>query len=60
VAIRLDPGTVRENNLGPTAFVGPPAHGVNRLTRMLDHPVLDGLSAVGPKDPDQAHRLTGH
>jgi hypothetical protein len=31
---------------------------VDRLTGMLIRPIVVGLGAVGPEDPDQAHRNT--
>ncbi|MEE6309183.1 hypothetical protein V1634_20300 [Plantactinospora veratri] len=57
--IRLHAGAVRQADLNLSVVVYPCPHGVDRLTRMLVRPIVGALGAVGPKDPDQADRLTG-
>ncbi|GAB3946838.1 hypothetical protein GCM10027614_41040 [Micromonospora vulcania] len=60
VAVRLHTSAVPEHDLDPTNVVGLPPHGVDRLTGVLIWPIVVGLGTVGPEDPDQVHRPTGH
>lgn len=60
MAVRPHSRAVGQHDLDPPNVVGLPAHGVDRLTGMLFRPIMVSLNVVGPEDPGQAHRMTGH
>ncbi|GAA3777958.1 hypothetical protein GCM10022225_77220 [Plantactinospora mayteni] len=60
MTVRLYPYAVSQYDFDPTTVVGRPPHRAYRRAGMLNSPIRAAVGAVGPEDPTEAYRLTGH